>query len=79
MLFKIKAKWCQFEEVGTSSQQKGILLHVLSFFIIHQDLPFRGFALKIESAIFVYELFIYEIIYFITWLCNVNRIKEIKL
>ena len=28
----------------------------LSFFIIHQDLSFGGFALKIEFEVFVYEL-----------------------
>ena len=43
---------------------------VLSFFITHQDLSFGGFALKIELVVFVYELFIYKIIFFITWLCN---------
>ena len=32
---------------------------VLSFFIIHQDLSFGGFALKIEFVIFVYELINY--------------------
>ena len=29
---------------------------ILSFFIIHQDLSFGGFALKIEFVVFVYEL-----------------------
>ena len=56
--------------MGISSQQKGILLQSLSFFITHQDLSFGGFTLKIEFIGFVYELFIYEIIIFITWLCN---------
>ena len=32
---------------------------VLSFFIIHQDLFFGGFALKIEFVVFVYELINY--------------------
>ena len=32
---------------------------VLSFFIIHQDLSFGGFALKIEFIVFVYELINY--------------------
>ena len=32
---------------------------VLSFFIIHQDLSFGGFALKIEFVVFVYELINY--------------------
>ena len=32
---------------------------VLSFFIIHQDLSFGGFTLKIELVVFVYKLFIY--------------------
>ena len=36
---------------------------VLSFFITHQDLSFGGFALKIKLVVFVYELFIYEIIF----------------
>ena len=36
---------------------------VFAVFIIHQDLPFGGFALKIECVVFVYELFIYEIIF----------------
>ena len=36
---------------------------VLSFFIIHQDLSFGGFALKIELVVFVYQLYNYEIIF----------------
>ena len=32
--------------------------------------PFGGIALKIEFVVFVYELINYEIILFITWLCN---------
>ena len=32
---------------------------VLSLFIIHQDLSFGGFALKIELVVFVYELINY--------------------
>ena len=43
---------------------------LLSIFIIHQDLSFGGFPLKIEFVVFVYELINYEIILFITWLCN---------
>ena len=39
---------------------------VFAVFIIHQDLSFGGFALKIEFVVFVYELFIYKIIIFIT-------------
>ena len=54
---KIKSKWRRFEEMGISSQRKGILLQS---FRIHQDLSFGGFALKIEFVVFVYELFIYE-------------------
>ena len=37
---------------------------VFAVFIIHQDLSFGGFALKIELVVFVYELFIYEIIFY---------------
>ena len=37
---------------------------VLSFFIIHQDLSFGGFALKIEFVVFVYELI--NCLFFIT-------------
>ena len=44
-----------------SSQPKGILLQ--SFIIIHQDLYFGDFALKIELVAFVYELFNYKIIF----------------
>ena len=32
---------------------------VLSFFIIHQDLSFGGFALKIEFIVFVYGIINY--------------------
>ena len=32
---------------------------VLSFFIIHQDLSFGGFALKIEFVVFMHELIKY--------------------
>ena len=32
---------------------------VLSLFIIHQDLSFGGFALKIEFVVFVYKLINY--------------------
>ena len=56
--------------MGISSQRKGICYKVFAVFIIHQDLSFGSFALKIEFVVFVYELFIYEIIFFITWLCN---------
>ena len=52
-----------FEEVGISSQRKGILLRSVIFFITHQDFSFGGFAFKIEFVVFVYELFIYEIIF----------------
>ena len=40
------------------------------FIIFHQDLSFGGFALKIELVVFVYELFIYKLIFFTTRLCN---------
>ena len=43
---------------------KGYFVTVLSFFLTHQDLSFGGFALKIEFVAFVYELFIYEIIFY---------------
>ena len=55
---------------GYLHNEREFCYKVLSFFIIHQDLSFGGFALKIEFVVFVYELFIYEIIFFITWLCN---------
>ena len=42
----------------------------LSIFISHQDLSFGAIALKVEFVVFVYELINYEIIFFITWLCN---------
>ena len=48
--------------MGISSQRKGILLQCFIIFIIHQDLSFGGIALKIKFVVFVYELFIYEII-----------------
>ena len=43
---------------------------LLSIFLIHQDLSFGGIGLKIEFVGFVYELINYEIVFFITWLCN---------
>ena len=45
---------------------------VLSFIIIHQDLSFGGFTLKIKLVVFVYELINYSFmkLFFITWLCN---------
>ena len=45
--------------MGLSSQKTVFLYKVLSFFIIHQDLSFGGFALKIEFVGFVYELINY--------------------
>ena len=42
--------------MGTFSQQNSILLQSS---IIHQDLSFGGFALKIEFVVFVYELINY--------------------
>ena len=45
---------------------------VSSIFIIHQDLSFGGFALKIEFVVFVYELinYLFMKLFFITWLCK---------
>ena len=34
----------------------------LSIFIIHQDLSFGGFALKIELVAFVHELYLFMIL-----------------
>ena len=63
-MVSILKKW------GYLHNERVFCYKVLSFFITHQDLSFGGFALKIEFVVFVYELFIYEIIFFITWLCN---------
>ena len=41
---------------------KSVLLQAFIIFIIHQDLSFGVTALKIEFAVFVYELINYEII-----------------
>ena len=49
---------------GYLHKERVFYYNVLSFFIIHQDLPFGGFALKIEFVVFVYELFNYEIIFY---------------
>ena len=49
----ILAKW------GYLHNKMAFHYKVLSFFIIHQDLSFGGFALKIEFVVFVYELIIY--------------------
>ena len=38
-----------------------------SVVIVHQDLSFGGFALKIEFVVFLYK---YRIIFVIAWLCN---------
>ena len=40
----------------TVKQLAYCVIQFLSFFIIHQDLYFGGFALKIEFVVFVYEL-----------------------
>ena len=55
---------------GYLHNEKVFYYKLLSIFIIHQDLSFGGIALKIEFVVFVYELINYEIIFFITWLCN---------
>ena len=44
---------------------------VFAVFIVHQDLSFCGFALKIEFVVFVYEIFIYEIIFFNTCMVSI--------
>ena len=49
----IMAKW------GYIHNKMVFCYKVLSFFIIHKDLSFGGFALKIEFVVFVYELINY--------------------
>ena len=56
--------------LGYLHNEKVFSYKLLSIFIIHQDLSFGGIALKIEFVVFVYELINYEIIFFITLLCN---------
>ena len=51
-------------EVGYLHKERVFCYKVISFFIIHQDLSFGGLSLKIELVAFVYELFIYEIIFY---------------
>ena len=46
-----------------------MVLVLLSFFIIHRDLSFGGFALKIEFVVFVYELTM-KLFFLLTWLCD---------
>ena len=55
---------------GYLHNKKVFRYKLLSIFITHQDLSFGGIALKIEFVVFMYELINYEIIFFITWLCN---------
>ena len=47
---------------GYLHNERELCYKVLSFFIIHQDLSFGGFALKIEFVVFVYELFFYYLV-----------------
>ena len=60
--------------MGYFHNERVFCYKVISFFIIRQDLSFGGFALKIEFVVFMYELYIYEIIIlllgYVTWLCN---------
>ena len=62
------------KKLGYLHNKRVFCYKVLSFFITHQDLSFGGFTLKIEKVVFVDELFNYEIIFFITWLCNIDII-----
>ena len=55
---------------GYLHNEKVLCYKLLPIFIIHQDLSFGGITLNIEFVVFVYELINYEIIFFITWLCN---------
>ena len=55
---------------GYLHNEKVFCYKLLWIFIVHQDLSFGGIALKIEFVVSVYELINYEIIFFITWLCN---------
>ena len=60
MLYKNKGKMVSIlKKWGYLYNERVFCYNVLSFFIIHQDLSFGGFALKIESVVFVYELIIY--------------------
>ena len=71
MLFKNKDKMALILKKWEYLYNKRVFCYnVLPFFIIHHDLSFGGFALKIEFVVFVYELFIYEIIFFITQICK---------
>ena len=50
-----------------SHNENAFCYKVFAVIITHQDLCFGDFALKIESVVFVYELFFY---YLHAWLCN---------
>ena len=47
---------------GYLHNERVLCYKVFAVIIIHQDLSFGDFTLKIELVVFVYELFIYEII-----------------
>ena len=64
--------------LGYLHNEKVFYYKLLSNFIIYQDLSFGGIALKIEFVVFVYEFINYEIIFFITWLCNYIIITTTK-
>ena len=56
--------------LGYLHNERVFCYKVFSVVIIYQGLSFGGFALKIEPVVFVYELIIYLLNFFITWLCN---------
>ena len=77
MLFKNKGKMASIlKKWGYLHNKRVFCCNLLSFFITHQDLSFGGFALKIEFVVFLYELFIYEIIFLLLgyvicdWICE---------
>ena len=59
LLFKNKGKMLILKNYGCLHNKRVFCYKVLSFFIIHQDLSFGGFTMKIEFVVFMYELFIY--------------------
>ena len=66
LLFKNKGNLASIlKKWGYLHNERVFCYKVFAVFIIHQDLSFGGFALKIECVVFVYELFIYEIIFLI--------------
>ena len=62
-LFKNKGKMASIlKKWGYLHNKRVFCSKVFAAIIIHQDLSFGGFSLKI-FVLFVYELFIYEIIF----------------